>query len=188
MVIKKFTGKTEEEATALAKKELGENVVIMNTRPLKRSGFFSFMKPQRYEVTVALEEEERSARQQVRPEDGKAKQPPMPSTAGLARAAASGQIPPLKVGENAPQTVQPADKAKTADPAQPPSLIEAKLDNLHALLEQRIMQTGAAPAAAPARPAAPQTAQPGAPAQTAETPASLSGLQTTEHPAPATAP
>ncbi|MBQ6733995.1 MAG: hypothetical protein IJR00_03695 [Lachnospiraceae bacterium] len=177
MVIKKFTGKTEEEATALAKKELGENVVIMNTRPLKRSGFFSFMKPQRYEVTVALEEEERPARQgQVKPENGKAKQPPMPSTAGLARAAASGQIPPLKVGENAvPQPVPAAaaPPAGAAAPAQEPSLIEAKLDNLHALLEQRIMQTGSAQAAQAARPEIPPAPQPvpAAPAVAAPRPA-----------------
>ena len=32
MVIKKFQGKTEEEAIALAKKELGANVTIMNVK------------------------------------------------------------------------------------------------------------------------------------------------------------
>ena len=57
MIIKKFTGKTEEDATATAQKELGGNIVIMNVRPLKRTGFLSFLKPKRTEVTVALEEE-----------------------------------------------------------------------------------------------------------------------------------
>ena len=57
MIIKKFTGKTEQEATDIAKKELGEGIVIMNVRPMKRTGVFSFLKPQRIEVTVALEEE-----------------------------------------------------------------------------------------------------------------------------------
>ena len=61
MIIKKFTGKTEEDATATAQKELGGNIVIMNVRPLKRTGFLSFLKPKRTEVTVALEEEKEKA-------------------------------------------------------------------------------------------------------------------------------
>ena len=54
MIIKKFTGKTENEATELARKELGQNIVIMNVRPVKKEGFFSFLLPQRTEITVAL--------------------------------------------------------------------------------------------------------------------------------------
>ena len=34
MIIKKFTGKTEAEATEAAKKELGNGLVIMNVRCL----------------------------------------------------------------------------------------------------------------------------------------------------------
>ena len=57
MVIKKFLGKTEEEATAAAKKELGEGVVIMNVRQVKPKGLFAFLRKKQVEVTVALEEE-----------------------------------------------------------------------------------------------------------------------------------
>lgn len=57
MIIKKFLGKTEEEAVANAKKELGNNIVIMNVKEVKRTGVFSFFKPRFVEVTVALEEE-----------------------------------------------------------------------------------------------------------------------------------
>lgn len=57
MIIKKFLGKTEQEAVESAKKELGENVVIMNVKKVKRKGLFAFLKPQMTEVTVALEEE-----------------------------------------------------------------------------------------------------------------------------------
>lgn len=57
MVIKKFVGKTEEEATALAKKELGAGIVIMNVRPVKKSGLFSVFRAPKVEVTVALEED-----------------------------------------------------------------------------------------------------------------------------------
>jgi flagellar biosynthesis protein FlhF len=57
MIIKKFQGKSESEATEAAKKELGNGVVIMNVKELKKKGFLSFIKPQMVEVTVALEEE-----------------------------------------------------------------------------------------------------------------------------------
>lgn len=39
MIIKKYTGKTEAEATEAAKKELGSGLVIMNVREVKRRDF-----------------------------------------------------------------------------------------------------------------------------------------------------
>ena len=57
MIIKKFQGKTEAEATELAKKELGEGVVIMNVKNVKKKGLFGFFKKSAVEVTVALEED-----------------------------------------------------------------------------------------------------------------------------------
>ena len=57
MIIKKFTAKTEKEAVDLAKKELGEGVVVMNVKDVKAKGFFAFLKAPMTEVTVALEEE-----------------------------------------------------------------------------------------------------------------------------------
>lgn len=57
MIIKKFQGKTEEEATQLAKKELGDGVIVMNVKTVKHKGFFSVFKRPVVEVTVALEEE-----------------------------------------------------------------------------------------------------------------------------------
>ena len=57
MIIKRFQGKTEEEATMLAKKELGNSVVIMNVKSVKKKGLFSFFKKPLIEVTVALEDE-----------------------------------------------------------------------------------------------------------------------------------
>lgn len=62
MIIKKFTGKTEEEATEAAKKELGSGVVIMNVRQIKPKGLLAAIKPRLTEVTAAMEEEpDRSA-------------------------------------------------------------------------------------------------------------------------------
>lgn len=57
MIIKKFTGKTEAEATEAAKKELGNGLVIMNVREVKKKGLFSFLSPKKIEVTAALEDE-----------------------------------------------------------------------------------------------------------------------------------
>lgn len=57
MVIKKFQGKTEAEATENAKKELGNAVVIMNVRNVKKKGLAGIFSSPLVEVTVALEEE-----------------------------------------------------------------------------------------------------------------------------------
>jgi flagellar biosynthesis protein FlhF len=57
MVIKKFLGKTESEAVEAAKKELGDGIVIMNVKEVKKKGLFGFFQKKQVEVTVALEEE-----------------------------------------------------------------------------------------------------------------------------------
>lgn len=57
MVIKKFTGRTENEAVELAKKELGNGIVIMNVRIVKKKGISGWLGAKQTEVTVALEEE-----------------------------------------------------------------------------------------------------------------------------------
>lgn len=43
MIIKKYTGKTEDEAVLLAKKELGNGIVIMNVKNVKKKGIFRFL-------------------------------------------------------------------------------------------------------------------------------------------------
>lgn len=58
MIIKKYHGKTKEEAMNKAKLELGEGVVEMNAKMVKDKGPFSFLKPSIVELTVAKEEEQ----------------------------------------------------------------------------------------------------------------------------------
>lgn len=58
MTIKKFQGKTEEEATAKAKEEFGPQTVIMNVKEIKPKGFFRSFRSSTYEVTAAIEETE----------------------------------------------------------------------------------------------------------------------------------
>ena len=57
MIIKKFIGKTENDAVEAAKKELGDGVVIMNVKSVKKKGLAGFFGSKQVEVTVALEEE-----------------------------------------------------------------------------------------------------------------------------------
>ena len=59
MTIKKFIGKTKEEAIAKAKEEFGEGAVVMNVKEVKPTGFFSFFKSVTYEVTAAIEEKDK---------------------------------------------------------------------------------------------------------------------------------
>ena len=75
MIIKKYVGKTESEATEEAKRELGPNIVVMTVKPAKKTGFFSFFKAQKIEVTVALEEESE------RPQRTYSPQKPLPKPA-----------------------------------------------------------------------------------------------------------
>lgn len=71
MTIKKFQGKTEEEATLKAKQEFGAGTVIMNVKEVKPKGFFKAFKSSTYEVTAAMEEKEKtvpvSAKEPVKP-------------------------------------------------------------------------------------------------------------------------
>ena len=57
MIIKKFQGKTENEAIEAAKKEMGPAVVVMNVKTVKKKGLLYLFSRPYVEVTVALEEE-----------------------------------------------------------------------------------------------------------------------------------
>lgn len=113
MIIKKFVGKTEEEATEAARKELGSGVVIMNVKDVKPKGFAALFHSKQVEVTVALEEEgdipkpvrrEAAATEQVNREN-----PPVAAAA------------PIAATENSQN-------------------IEKRLDSLQTLLESRFQQ------------------------------------------------
>ena len=57
MIIKKFTGKTEEEAVKAAQIELGAQAVIMNVKKTKKKGIAGLFSKPFVEVTAAIEEE-----------------------------------------------------------------------------------------------------------------------------------
>ncbi|MBQ8006372.1 MAG: hypothetical protein IJ245_01890, partial [Lachnospiraceae bacterium] len=126
MIIKKFQAKTEEEAVSAAKKEMGENVVIMSVRSLKKKGLFSFMKKPVVEVTVGMEEE--SERQSAEnPFSQLAKQS---INRGMTQQAA---------------TYSPKDVIMDDEPAvstgKSEKVIEQRLDSLQSLLEKQLNNT-----------------------------------------------
>lgn len=116
MIIKKFLGKTEEEAMEVARKELGSGIVVMNVRTVKKKGLAGLFGAKQIEVTVALEEEGDAARP--------ARKDPVRSEQG---------------------TVQLERKVQDAQTAvnvmsESSQNIEKKLDSLQALLLSRFRQ------------------------------------------------
>ncbi len=131
MIIKKFQGKSEAEAVESAKKELGNGVVIMNVRNVKRKGLFSFLMPQFTEVTVALEEEsERTAALK--------KETAMPPVAvpPPRREVKRAELPAPDEGE----VLVRGDAESLEENKNDNHAIEEKLDSLHVLLEQQLQK------------------------------------------------
>lgn len=126
MIIKKFQGKTEAEAIENAKKELGNGIVIMNVRNVKKKGLFSFLRQQLVEVTVALEEE--PVRLVGIPETNRN----LTDVIANIRSVSERSLQQ----EAAEKKEQGAQEEKRTDSA----AIEEKLDSLHFLLEQQMQK------------------------------------------------
>ena len=127
MIIKKYQAKTEAEAVEQAKKEMGNGVVIMNVRNLKKKGFFSMLRPQMVEITVALEEdEERSiGRRDVQQAASEAAEMPVKKNPILPRELVQSTMR---------NTVERTEDAKE-------KAIEERLDSLQNLLEKQLKPT-----------------------------------------------
>ncbi len=126
MIIKKYVGKTESEATEEARKELGPDIVVMTVKPAKKTGFFAFFKPQKIEVTVALEEEEEKPQRTLTPQ--------------------KNTYAPLKpAGEDPSQkdTIIASSRGSVLrqETRDENSAIEEKLDNLSNLLEKNFLKS-----------------------------------------------
>lgn len=122
MIIKKYTAKTESEATENAKKELGDGVVIMNVKKVKKKGLFSFLRPQLVEVTVALEEESERYSATVNA-----------INSVLANAADKEKEKESTVKENKDIIREPEKRESSA--------IEEKLDSLQSFLESQLQKS-----------------------------------------------
>ena len=123
MIIKKFQAKTENEAVEAAKKELGQNVVVMNVRNTKKKGLFSFLRPQLVEITVAVEE------------DSERKEPVKTADA-RSITEALGKIAPIverSEQERPVLSTPPETKSAKTD-----KVIEDRLNNIETLIEEKL--------------------------------------------------
>lgn len=133
MIIKKFQGKTEGEAVALARKELGDALVIMNVRPVKPKGIFSIFKSQIKEVTVALEEEPEEQRGiEQRKKEATARQEAQLKSA----VAAVSEIAEAAFAQKPSEQKSEQTSSYTSYTAE--NGIEKKLDDLQFLLEKNM--------------------------------------------------
>ena len=130
MIIKKFQGKTEEEATVLARKELGSTAVIMNVRTVKSKGLKAFFKKPVVEVTAALEDEpDRSSYKPILPA----------ATVRRTVQSAREEIEKEKEREQEREVrlEEPAMPSRPVKTEQKESL-EEKLESIHSLIEQQL--------------------------------------------------
>lgn len=122
MIIKKYQGKTEDEAMENAKRELGDSIVLMNVRVVKQKGLMRLIKSPFLEITVAKEEEsEHEAKKEIRQEtkselkhDNPVKEDKQPAF-------------DIKIDEFAP-----SDKDD--------SVLEEKIDSIHQMIESQIKE------------------------------------------------
>ena len=140
MTINKFQGKTEDEAIEKAKKEMGQNAVIMNVREVKPKGFFRAFKKSTFEVTAALEEKEQA------PNPVSAMTAPLKMHENINYAADE----PIKIPIPKPEEktelpkAEPVNPFKLPLPTQKPFMnekekgIEEKLESLQTLLEKNL--------------------------------------------------
>ncbi len=151
MIIKKFTAKTEEEATRQAKSELGENAVVMNVRTVKPAGLLGFFKRAQTEVTAAVEEVNDSEVSNSKPVQLPPYRPEgKPGhTMSLESGSASSEIDlsivrdaARKIDENEKNSKKDSgntEKPKETDEAkETKDAISEKLDSIHSLIEKQI--------------------------------------------------
>lgn len=136
MIINKFQGKTEEEATEKARAEMGSGVVIMNVREVKPKGLFSAFKSPTYEVTAAKEEKE----QYVNPQS--ALKMPLKLHENINYTADEKIELPLEKNATALQKkeVQPSkeEQKKAVESEQKEMALEEKLESLQNMLEKNL--------------------------------------------------
>lgn len=128
MIIKKFQAKNEEEALALAKKELGSEVTMIHSRNVKPKGFFSFLKKMQVEITVAKEEE--MDRPEVQAKSAIAE------VNRARKKAEEKESKPKHLDLTADDDI--AEERRALKEEKTETAVEEKLDNIQSLLEQKL--------------------------------------------------
>lgn len=146
MTIKKFQGKTQEEATEKARQELGAGAVVMNVKEIKPKGLFNFFKGSTFEVTAAIEEKEQflNAVQMAAMQQKKIENINLAADEKI-----SIPLPAEKTVEPAPSYQRPVTPEKEVVVNKSESDIEKKLENLSNILEKKLSEDGAREAEMP---------------------------------------
>lgn len=127
MIIKKYQGASEAEATAKAKEDLGKNAVIMNVKTVKNKGFRRFFNKNYVEVTAAVDE----------PSDA----PKVKSTQPVEQTSSRTENQ-KKIDRNIlPEEENERMDSKLEDSLTKTSAIEERLDNLAHILERQMKET-----------------------------------------------
>lgn len=143
MVIKKYIAATENEAIALAKAELGEDVTIMNIKENNPKGLSKLFKKSSVEVTAAVDDVKK---EQVRPES----KPAVADFEKLQQALDAGRFKPAsdsksaRIEENKERLVRNNQIIRdnvvdiVSDKIDPNNEIEQKLNTLQDLIEKQM--------------------------------------------------
>ena len=135
MIIKKFQAKTEKEAVENAKSELGNGVVIMNVRNVKKNGLLGLFSKQKVEVTVALEEEGVSPlKHQADANMSSAEFKAAPSMRAIEQLAKAQEIAMMQKRK----TEEEEKEKEVTDSTPGNAVLEEKLESLENLLKMRL--------------------------------------------------
>ena len=137
MVIKKYIAKTEEAATALAREELGKDVVIMNVKKNIPKGIAKFFRKESVEVTAAVDEVVTDSASKEMPDFSKLQEAmqgeikPAPDSKAAKAEAARAVLAERNqvILEEEPEEEIPSEN----------NAIEQKLSDLQKLLEKQVM-------------------------------------------------
>ena len=129
MVIRKYIAINEEEATKLAKEDLGQDVVILNVKNNSKRGFLGIFKKPSVEITAAVDEkkEEESV-----PDFSKLQEAIKETNAVLAEK----KMPDMeKISSN---LLEDSSVSSLKENAKPKEKLEERLSNLQDLIEKQI--------------------------------------------------
>lgn len=132
MLIKKYTAKTEDEAIALAKQELGNDAVIMNVKKTVPRWFGRLFRKPSVEITVAIDD----VQEEDKPDFSKLQEAirkQQEYTAPDSKAA--------KQEEKREKLLQSDQIIADDQPEQTSAAIEEKLSNLQNLIEKQVLQS-----------------------------------------------
>lgn len=129
MIIKKYQGTSEAEATTKAKEDLGKDAVIMNVKTVKHKGLYRLLKKSYVEVTAAVDEPSELSRErstqtgtsQIKPEESKSRER---SVYGNLQEAEGSERMDAMLEDSLTKT----------------SAIEERLDNLAQILERQMKE------------------------------------------------